>query len=62
MKIIGLTGGTGTGKTTALNVLKKLGGVCIDADEVYHDLLLNCEEMINEIKSAFPALIVSQRK
>ena len=56
MKIIGLTGGTGTGKTTALNVLKKLGGVCIDADEVYHDLLLNCEEMINEIKSAFPAL------
>lgn len=56
MKIIGLTGGTGTGKTTALNVLKKLGGVCIDADEVYHDLLLNCDDMINEIKSAFPAL------
>ncbi|MBO6010345.1 MAG: dephospho-CoA kinase, partial [Oscillospiraceae bacterium] len=41
MKIIGLTGPTGAGKTTALRVLAELGAVIIDCDEVYHDLLEN---------------------
>lgn len=38
MHIIGLTGGTGTGKTTALNVLSEMGALCLDCDEVYHEL------------------------
>lgn len=39
MKIIGITGPTGAGKTTALNVLEELGALVIDADAVYHRLL-----------------------
>ena len=39
MKIIGITGPTGAGKTTALNALASLGACIIDADEVYHRLL-----------------------
>ena len=38
MIVIGITGPTGAGKTTALNALVSLGGVVIDADAVYHDL------------------------
>lgn len=39
MTVIGITGPTGAGKTTALNELKKLGGCVLDADAVYHELL-----------------------
>ncbi|MFR4757888.1 MAG: dephospho-CoA kinase [Evtepia gabavorous] len=35
MKVIGITGPTGAGKTTALNALRSLGGQIIDADAVY---------------------------
>ncbi len=39
MKIIGITGPTGAGKTTALNALVDLGAEVLDADRVYHELL-----------------------
>ena len=39
MTIIGITGPTGAGKTTALNELEKLGGAIIDCDAVYHEML-----------------------
>ena len=39
MKVIGITGGTGAGKTTALDVLAGLGAKIIDCDAVYHTLL-----------------------
>lgn len=57
MKIIGLTGGTGTGKTTAMNVLKKFGALCIDADQVYHDMLRTSQPMIDEIEEMFPSVM-----
>lgn len=38
MKIIGITGGTGAGKTTALSVIRKMGALVIDCDELYHGL------------------------
>ena len=37
MKVIGITGPTGAGKTTALNALRSLGGQIIDADAVFQD-------------------------
>ena len=40
MTIIGITGPTGAGKTTALREIEKLGGAVIDCDAVYHDCLL----------------------
>ena len=39
MKIIGLTGGSGTGKTTALHAMTALGAYPIDCDALYHRLL-----------------------
>ena len=39
MKLIGITGPTGAGKTTALHALASLGAAVIDADAMYHDLL-----------------------
>ena len=38
MLVIGITGPTGAGKTTALHALTDLGGRIIDADAVYHTL------------------------
>lgn len=54
MTVIGITGGTGSGKTTALECIKALGALVIDCDEVYHELLSECGEMLAEICDAFP--------
>lgn len=54
MKIIGITGTTGSGKTTALQVLDQMGACIIDCDAVYHDLLQTCEPMLQEILEEFP--------
>ena len=53
MKVIGITGGTGAGKTTALNVLEKFGACVIDCDEVYHGLLESSGEMKRELGERF---------
>jgi len=58
MTVIGITGGTGAGKTTALDVLEKMGACIIDCDEVYHDLLENSAEMIKEIRDRFPGAFI----
>ena len=57
LTIIGITGGTGCGKTTALEVLKSMGGLIIDCDAVYHDLLQNSDELIAELDARFPGAI-----
>ena len=65
MFIIGITGGTGAGKTTALDVLCEMGALIIDCDAVYHDLTVNSKEMLSEIDIRFPGVIVDgvlQRK
>jgi len=53
MYIIGITGGTGAGKTLALNVLSDLGALTLDCDEIYHRLLLNSSDMKEEITANF---------
>lgn len=54
MIVIGITGGSGAGKTTALNVLEGLGAKIVDCDELYHDLLETSAEMLGEIGQSFP--------
>ncbi len=56
MTVIGITGPTGAGKTTALNELEKLGGVVIDCDAVYHELLKSNTTLQNELEARFGAL------
>ena len=59
MTIIGITGGTGGGKTTALNILRDKGALVIDCDEVYHDLLTGSKPMLRELEAAFPGAFIS---
>ena len=52
MKVIGLTGGIGSGKSTVSQFLAELGAVIVDADKVGHDALEN-PEIRQEIIATF---------
>lgn len=56
MTIIGITGPTGAGKTTALGEIKKLGGAVIDCDQVYHELLESDFTLQSYLEDAFGPL------
>ena len=53
MYIIGITGGTGAGKTTAVKVLQDQGALILNCDEIYHRLLVSDKKMIAIIKDRF---------
>ena len=53
MKIIGITGGIGTGKTRALNFFKSKNIPCYESDRRAKDLLNSEIELIKTIKSIF---------
>ena len=55
-KIIGITGPTGAGKTTALNEVKRLGGAVIDCDAVYHELLESDSALQKKLEELFGPL------
>ncbi len=53
MKIIGLTGGIGSGKTTVAGFLAELGAIVLDADKIGHDVLENDAQTHNSIVETF---------
>ena len=55
--IIGITGGTGCGKTTLLTEIEKLGGLVLDCDAIYHDLLVRDNVLLNSIENRFPGVV-----
>ena len=55
--IIGITGGTGCGKTTLLNLIREQGGMILDCDAVYHELLQKDREMLGAIEARFPGVV-----
>ena len=55
--IIGITGGTGCGKTTALEAIARLGGTVIDCDRVYHELLGRDTALTDAIEARFPGTV-----
>ena len=54
--IIGITGGTGCGKTTALRAVQALGGRVLDCDAIYHRLLQEDKALVAAIESRFPGV------
>lgn len=63
--IIGITGGTGCGKTTLLNVIAEQGGLILDCDAIYHQLLATDTALLKAIESRFPGTVengILQRK
>lgn len=60
MKIIGITGGIGTGKSTVLNFLKQEYNVYIvEADRLAHELMLPGEAAYRQITDIFGTAILS---
>ena len=63
--IIGITGGTGCGKTTLLEAIADRGGLVLDCDAIYHELLQRDKEMLSAIERRFPGTVADgqlQRK
>ena len=57
--VLGLTGGTGAGKTSALRALESLGAETIDCDALYHQMLDANQDLRQEIGNAFPGVFAA---
>lgn len=53
MKIIGLTGPSGAGKTTICSKFEELGIPCIDTDSIYHTLVSFPSPCLNDLVEKF---------
>ena len=55
--ILGITGGTGCGKTTLLQCISEKGGLILDCDAIYHRLLKTDTAMLSAIEARFPGVL-----
>ncbi len=55
--ILGITGGTGCGKTTLLSAIEDAGGMVLDCDAIYHDLLRRDDALLSAIEARFPGTV-----
>ncbi|MDP7415454.1 MAG: dephospho-CoA kinase [Dehalococcoidales bacterium] len=62
MKVIGLTGGIGSGKSTMAQFLAELGAVIINADEVGHKVSQSGTDVWREVIATFGSQIITQDK
>jgi len=62
MKVIGLTGGIGSGKSTVSRFLKELGATVVDVDEVWHKALEADTEVRQEMVTAFGTGILTPNR
>ena len=62
MRVIGITGPSGAGKGEAARILKdKFGFSVIDADKVYHSLVSQPSDCLNEIVSSFGESVLDDK-
>jgi dephospho-CoA kinase len=59
MKLLGLTGGIGMGKSTAAEFLRSRGAQVVDTDELARQLVQPGQPALNEIQAAFGKKIVA---
>ena len=59
MKIIGLTGGLASGKSTVTKTLEKLGAIIIDSDELAHSIMQPYKPAWNDIVKLFGTEILN---
>ncbi len=57
LTVIGITGNSGCGKTTALKELEKHGALVLDCDVIYHELLESDDELVGNLNAAFPGTV-----
>jgi len=55
--ILGITGGTGCGKTTLLSAFESTGGLVLDCDAIYHRLLTEDAALLQAIENRFPGTV-----
>ena len=55
--VLGITGGTGCGKTTLLKAFESIGGVVMDCDAIYHELLKTDTSLLGAIENRFPGCV-----
>lgn len=63
--IFGITGGSGCGKTTLLGLIGEAGGLILDCDAIYHELLETDSALLASIDARFPGVVengILQRK
>ena len=57
MKVIGITGGIGSGKSTVSDIIKKNNFPVIDCDEISRELTQNDDAVLSEISRCFGASV-----
>lgn len=57
MKVIALTGGFATGKSTVAGILKQFGVPVFDMDKAGHDVLATNQKIINAVGRRFPEAV-----
>ncbi|MBO7302890.1 MAG: dephospho-CoA kinase, partial [Clostridia bacterium] len=60
MKILGLCGGSGSGKGTVARLLLKYGIPTIDTDGVYHNITSRKSECLDALVNAFGSEIIGE--
>jgi dephospho-CoA kinase len=55
VRVLGLTGGIGSGTTTVARILQRLGATLVEADQLAREVLAPGEPALEEVRAAFPA-------